>query len=146
MSESMLNIISYLVASVAVTLITTFFIPWLSKQIGVANAKKAQSILETEILTQEKVKSIITEAVRYVEQVNDGEKSGQFKKGLVLGIVKEKIGSINLSEEELSIKIEAVLRELKDEFGEDWGISSKKTTKKTSAVTTPVTTTQKTSK
>lgn len=126
---SMLQELVYAIISVGVG----FVIAFLKKQIGVTNMQQLthQSAL---------IKQVVDAGVKYVEQTYS---TGDKLNGAVTWIVGTLSSKgISVTEEEIKGLIEASVRDLKDQFGEDWGKAIKTDT--TETTTTETTTTETT--
>lgn len=89
-------------------------IKWLKNKIGIERMKLAQAEWDN-------VKDLAAVAVKYAEQAYMAY-GGAEKKEKALAFLSRELAQlgIKVSSETLSDLIEAVLREIKDEFGEEW--------------------------
>lgn len=113
--------LGYEVLAIAVPALVIMTIELLRRKLGIENLKKIQIELEaheTEIML---IKELAVTIVRKVEQKHK-DKKGDGKLIPATELLAEslhKIG-IQLTEEELDTYIHDALRQLKDEFGEQW--------------------------
>lgn len=96
---------------ILVTAGVAFFVAFLKKKLGVEKIKKLQQ--ESEF-----IKQIVLAGVQYAEQrYKSGEKLDKAAEWITARLNER---GIKISQEEVEGLIEATLRQLKDQFGEEW--------------------------
>ncbi|MDF2534324.1 MAG: hypothetical protein K0R18_481 [Bacillales bacterium] len=109
-----------LIQDLAYALVTVgvgFLIAFLKKKIGVENMKKIQE-------QSHLIKQIVEMGVKYAEQTfESGEKLDHAIEWIITTLASK---GIKVEEKEIRGLVEATIRELKDQFGEEWGKATSK--------------------
>jgi hypothetical protein len=121
MENSILNF-GYEAVAILAPILCMLVIGLLSKKFGLENLIKLQNVYESHQAEIALIKQLAVISVRAIEQKYGGIKFGAEKLALAmkdLSEALEKIG-IQISAKELDKFVHDALKELKDEFGEQW--------------------------
>jgi LL-H family phage holin len=114
MIEELITKLIWDILLLLITLGVGLFVAWLNKRLGTEGMTKAQAEWSN-------MQELALVAVRYAEQAyrNYG---GSVKKEKALAFLSREMAQLGLkiSEDTLSALIEAALREIKDQLGEEW--------------------------